>query len=173
MLSLPFSTTQVKINTGLFSVPVDTHYTAVTFQPPLKNLSSYAPFPEAGFPHKNLVGFKVVSTSTSAHLKSHRHLSFSFSLLPNTTHIGSSGALFITCPCIENFLESSSNICWAFCYWWFHKMTCNKLLRNTAAALNHCVQMNKWGIQLPISKESKISDTARGGVEAIKFSDYG
>lgn len=59
-------------NTGLFSVPVDTHYTAVTFQPPLKNLSSYTPFPEAGFPHKNLIGFKVMSTSTSAHLKSHR-----------------------------------------------------------------------------------------------------
>lgn len=72
MPSLPHSTTQVKINAGLFSVPVDTHYTAVTFQPRLKNLSSYAPFPEAGFPHKNPIGFKVTSTSTSAHLKSHR-----------------------------------------------------------------------------------------------------
>lgn len=71
MPSLPLSTIQVKNNTGLFSVPVDIHYTVVTFQPSRKNLSSYAPFPEAGFPHKNLIGFKVTSTSTSAHLKSH------------------------------------------------------------------------------------------------------
>lgn len=73
MPRLPLCTTQVKNNAGLlFSVPVNTHYTAVTFQPSLKNLSSYAPFPEAGFPHKNLIGCKVTSTSTSAHLKSHQ-----------------------------------------------------------------------------------------------------
>lgn len=71
MPSLSLSTTQVKNNTDLFSVPADIHYPAVTFQPALNNLSSYAPFPEAGFPRKNLIGFKVMSTSTRAHLKSH------------------------------------------------------------------------------------------------------
>lgn len=113
MPSLLLCTTQVKNNAGLFSVPLDTHYTAVTFQPSLKNLSSYAPFPEAGFPHKNLIGCKVMSTSTSAHLKSHR-LSVLLSLLPNITCIVSSCSLICVLhiwPCIQNFLVSSSNIC--------------------------------------------------------------
>ena len=37
-----------------------------------RKMSSYAPFPEAEFPHKDLIGLKVMSTSTRAHLKSHQ-----------------------------------------------------------------------------------------------------
>lgn len=175
MPSLPLSTIQVKNNTGLFSVPVDIHYTVVTFQPSRKNLSSYAPFPEAGFPHKNLIGFKVTSTSTSAHLKSHwLSVLLTQTLAKYLSCTGNSCSLCIThmptyteVPCfIFKYLSS-------VCYWWFHKMTCNKLLRNTAAAVNHCTQMNKECIQLPISKGSKISYTVKGSTEAIKFSECG
>lgn len=69
-LSLPLSTTQVNSKAGLFGDSEDTHFT-VTFQPLLKSHHN-AQLPEAVFPHKHLTGFKVMSASTSAHLKSHQ-----------------------------------------------------------------------------------------------------
>lgn len=172
MLTLPLSTTQVNNKTGLFGDPEDTQYT-VTFQPFLKSCHN-ALFPEAGFPHKHLIGFKVMLASTSAHLKSHQLSVLILSLAKYNMH----GQLLLS-PCITHmpknreFPSFFSQYLLSICCWWFHKTTCNKLLRNTAVAVNHCMQMNKGCIQLSIRKVSKIFCTVKGDVEAINISECG
>lgn len=113
-LSLPLSTTQINNKAGLFGDPENIHYT-VTFQPLLKSHQN-APFPEAGLPHKHLKALRSCQHLPVPIWNLTSYLSFSFSLLPNITHTGSSCSLPVlhTRPRIENFLVSFPNICWAF-----------------------------------------------------------